>query len=329
MMGQKNYNHALDGGDQVLAGCQYDFRNKPYPTKIKFQYYNKKISVWYSAGLTQEAEYELCLTKEYADMPTSKYIGLSAATGGLADDHDVMSLLTFSLREKGSTDKGEKISDKEQERLSEEFKKFSDTMEERKKEFREENPGKFSKESLPDFEDVQERQLRLIFDGQHRLFRSLNEIKSKLDGTGGPGGGGVTPDSLKRIQSEISALSSSINHVYNVANEQKTILKEVQSRVVQMQTGKQPGGGGAAVGSLDASIKSDVTSIKQEVLNLKQSVKKLPTDCPKIVTPEFDNSESDCVSSAVFVLFAVIQIVFVAVVIYFQGRKGDSTKKFY
>ena len=79
--GTKSYDHSADGGDQVLAGCQYDFRNKPYPSRLKFQYHNDKISLWYSAGITQEPEYELCLTHTYSNMPSSKFLGLSAATG--------------------------------------------------------------------------------------------------------------------------------------------------------------------------------------------------------------------------------------------------------
>ncbi|XP_063711139.1 protein ERGIC-53-like [Symsagittifera roscoffensis] len=337
--GSKSYDHAADGGDMVLAGCQYDFRNKPYPVKLKFKYYKQEIKLWYSAGLTQEPEYELCLTHYYDKMPDSKFLGLSAATGGLADDHDVLSFLTYSLRPKEAKD-SQKIADADKERLSEEFKKFSDTMEERKKNFREENPSKFKDIDDPDFEDVQERQLRLIFDGQHRLFRSLNEIKAKLDGSGKPGtgtsGSAVSSDQIRRLQTELGSIGSTINHVYTVANEQKTILREIQNRVVQIQTGRAPSPGqvpGATTGAgLDAVAKDDLTSIKQDLAGLKENVRKIPIECPKIpprLSASASESDGNCIGNSTFIIFAVLQIVLMGIYVYFQRQKEQSAKKFF
>lgn len=44
-----------------------------------------------------EADYELCFRAENVVLPRGGHLGLSAATGGLADDHDVLHLLTTSL----------------------------------------------------------------------------------------------------------------------------------------------------------------------------------------------------------------------------------------
>jgi lectin, mannose-binding 1 len=44
-----------------------------------------------------EADYELCFRAENVVLPRGGYFGLSAATGGLADDHDVIHMLTSSL----------------------------------------------------------------------------------------------------------------------------------------------------------------------------------------------------------------------------------------
>lgn len=338
--GSKSYDHAGDGGDQVLAGCQYDFRNKPYPSRLKFQYYKEKISLWYSSGITQEPEYELCLTYNYANMPTAKFLGLSAATGGLADDHDVISFLTFTLSDAPAD---QKIAEAEKARLSEEFQKFSENMEERKKNFREENPSKFTPEEEPEFEDLQERQLRLIFDGQHRLFRTLNELKLKLDTVGGTtGGGGVASDDIRRLQKDLGSISNTINHVYTVANEQKTILREIQNRVVQMQTGRVPSvaqnaqataaSGGAP--SLDPAVRNDIATMKQDVTSIKQSIFKIPTECPKVISQPSransgDSESANCVGNTTFVVFAVLQMTLMGVYIYFQRQKEQSAKKFF
>lgn len=44
-----------------------------------------------------EKDYELCFRAENVALPRGGHFGLSAATGGLADDHDVIHLLTTSL----------------------------------------------------------------------------------------------------------------------------------------------------------------------------------------------------------------------------------------
>jgi len=42
-------------------------------------------------------DYEVCLRAENVILPKNGYFGVSAATGGLADDHDVFHFLTTSL----------------------------------------------------------------------------------------------------------------------------------------------------------------------------------------------------------------------------------------
>lgn len=44
-----------------------------------------------------EQNYEMCFRVENLPLPQNGYFGISAATGGLADDHDVLHFLTNSL----------------------------------------------------------------------------------------------------------------------------------------------------------------------------------------------------------------------------------------
>lgn len=44
-----------------------------------------------------EKDYEMCFRAENVFLPKNGYFGVSAATGGLADDHDVLHFLTSSL----------------------------------------------------------------------------------------------------------------------------------------------------------------------------------------------------------------------------------------
>jgi mannose-binding lectin 1 len=47
-----------------------------------------------------ETAYEICTRIDNINLPSSGYFGVSAATGGLADDHDVLSFITHSLIDK-------------------------------------------------------------------------------------------------------------------------------------------------------------------------------------------------------------------------------------
>lgn len=87
-----------DGGSHILAGCLKDFRNKPYPTRARIEYHNNVLTILFHNGMTTNQEdFELCLRAENVVLPKNGYFGVSAATGGLADDHDVIHFLTSSL----------------------------------------------------------------------------------------------------------------------------------------------------------------------------------------------------------------------------------------
>jgi mannose-binding lectin 1 len=89
-----------DGLTQQLGGCLRDFRNKPFPVRIRIEYYKKTLTVMYHSGMNDDLSgYEICSRVENVQLPASGYYGISAATGGLADDHDVLSFITHSLIE--------------------------------------------------------------------------------------------------------------------------------------------------------------------------------------------------------------------------------------
>lgn len=105
--------YCRDGSTQQLAGCLRDFRNKPFPTRAKIEYYDNVLTVLFHNGMTNnEQDYEVCLRAENVVLPKNGYFGLSAATGGLADDHDVIHFLTNSLHKPGQTQTNQGISNK-------------------------------------------------------------------------------------------------------------------------------------------------------------------------------------------------------------------------
>lgn len=80
-----------------------DFRNKPFPTRARVEYYQNTLTVLFHNGMTNnEQDFEVCLRAENVFLPKNGYFGISAATGGLADDHDVIHFLTSSLHPPGS-----------------------------------------------------------------------------------------------------------------------------------------------------------------------------------------------------------------------------------
>ena len=87
-----------DGITQQLGGCLRDFRNKPFPVRMKIEYYKRTLTISYHNGMSNDANaYEICTMIENVILPANGYFGVSAATGGLADDHDVLSFVTHSL----------------------------------------------------------------------------------------------------------------------------------------------------------------------------------------------------------------------------------------
>ena len=82
--GTRSYDHQTDGTQQILTGCQRDFRNKPFPVHVKVEYSKNVLTVSMTDGLTAQHRFELCMRAENIFLPRNGYFGVSAATGALA-----------------------------------------------------------------------------------------------------------------------------------------------------------------------------------------------------------------------------------------------------
>ena len=71
---------------------------KPY-SNILTQCVTTILQVWVRKGLSQrDTDYDLCgMMSTTPNIPVEGYFGISAATSGLSDDHDVMSFIVHSL----------------------------------------------------------------------------------------------------------------------------------------------------------------------------------------------------------------------------------------
>ena len=96
--GQKPYDKSNDGKDNEFMGCSArGIRSAPVPTKAKLTYFQDKslkLELQYKA----EDQWELCFeTLEPPTIPSVAYLGFSAETGELSDNHDIINVATKNL----------------------------------------------------------------------------------------------------------------------------------------------------------------------------------------------------------------------------------------
>ena len=96
--GVKPYDKSNDGKDNELMGCSArGIRGASVPTKAKLTYFQDKslkLELQYKA----EDQWELCFeTTEPPTIPGVSYLGFSAETGELSDNHDIISVNTKNL----------------------------------------------------------------------------------------------------------------------------------------------------------------------------------------------------------------------------------------
>ncbi|KAK3711223.1 hypothetical protein LTR37_009817 [Vermiconidia calcicola] len=95
--GQTSYDQANDGKNQELAGCSArGIRNADIPTKAKITYFQDKeltVELMYK----KEDEWTRCFQVSGVKLPSVTYLGFSAETGQLSDNHDIIRVDTRNL----------------------------------------------------------------------------------------------------------------------------------------------------------------------------------------------------------------------------------------
>jgi len=115
--GTKTYSADKDGKDIQSAGCMAQVRKTENPVWLRVRHDSSKGEVTVSYSLVagapdHEGSWKICGTVR-ADLPTGYYFGVSAATGGLSDVHEVLS---FSTKRTGQS---EDVSEKQDEKIRE------------------------------------------------------------------------------------------------------------------------------------------------------------------------------------------------------------------
>ncbi|XP_015787315.1 vesicular integral-membrane protein VIP36 [Tetranychus urticae] len=93
--GTQHYDHDRDGTHTELAGCEGKFRNVDHETIVEIRYENDVLSV--GTDFESRGAFKECFSVKGVILPSNYYIGVSAATGELSDNHDVIAIKTFQL----------------------------------------------------------------------------------------------------------------------------------------------------------------------------------------------------------------------------------------
>ncbi|KAJ8973047.1 hypothetical protein NQ317_011327 [Molorchus minor] len=347
--GTKNFDHQNDGSTQQLAGCLKDFRNKPFPTRARIEYYQNVLTLLFHNGMTSsEQDYEICFRAENVFLPKNGYFGLSAATGGLADDHDVIHFLTNSLHPPGQFEANQPSAGEDQQKLQDEYQEYQNKLELQKAEYRK-RTSRRDPELEDWFESDNQRELRQIFQGQNQIYEIIKELSRKLDEVVGrqertmslisqngvvqsnippppPGQPAAAPtDTIKRH--EVASMFNDLVVLMDGNRELKQFVLDIKQRtdtIINNQA-KQPTAQVQSVGydtqSLITEMRNGLNQVKQDVSNVAQTLGQ-GTNCPKVAS-------AGCVSITGVLVIAAIQLLVIVGYNIYRDNKEQQAKKFY
>lgn len=351
--GTRNFDHQNDGGTQVLAGCLRDFRNKPFPTRARIEYFQNVLTVLFHSGMTNnDQDYEMCLRAENVVLPKSGYFGVSAATGGLADDHDVFHFLTTSLHPPGQLNQAGQVPQADNEKLSQEYQEYQKKLDQQKEEYKKEHPDEAGKDDLDDwFESDNQRELRQIWQAQSTTTEVLRELSKKLDEVIGrqertlgllsvSGNqvqqGGVPPqgqppgqqqqqytgDSIRRH--EVDSLLNANNILTQSMRDLKLQLNDLNQRTEVLIGNQKVGGsvgGGYDIQGLMAEMRDGMNQVKQGVQGVQARINQPQplNGCPTV----------KCLGLTPFLIAISVQLLIILGYQIYKDAKGNQSKKFY
>jgi len=93
--GKTSYDHDHDGDANSIGACSANFRRTNVATKLKLTYIQHNfldVKIQYKAW----DEWTDCFTIPNFELPAAPYLGFSAQTGDVFDNHDIISVTTYS-----------------------------------------------------------------------------------------------------------------------------------------------------------------------------------------------------------------------------------------
>ncbi|XP_068190701.1 protein ERGIC-53 [Antennarius striatus] len=344
--GQLVYDHQNDGTTQSLGTCLRDFRNKPYPVRAKITYYRKTLTVMINNGFTPDKDdYEFCTKVDNMVIPDEGFFGISAATGGLADDHDVLSFLLFRLTEPGQQPPPpeSEIPKEEQEKYQEEFQNFQQELDKKKEEFQKEHPAVQGQPIEDLFESVNDREIRQVFEGQNRIHLEIKQLHRQLamildeqrryvsvitDEIAKKDASAGTGQLDAAGQQQLGSVLGTQQEVIRTLNELRNSLSESLRRVGSVQQQDTAGGAGAYETIQHFNdIKEHLHSVRRDVEHLVKRNAQNPAE-KAVKCPDVPPMPA-CLSTVHFIIFIVVQSVLFFCYIMYKSQQEAAAKKFF
>lgn len=351
------YDHQRDGTTQQLAGCLRDFRNKPYPVKAKIEFYNNILTVMFHNGMSNnDADFELCLRVENVVLPKAGYFGLSAATGGLADDHDV---LKFSLSSLHASAQSSLAADEDaQNKIKVEYEEYQKKLKDQKLKWAEENPEEAKKlkgddDDWEDWMSESDKEFQQILQGQNSMKGVVTELHRKFDeiigrqeralsiltaiqngqyAVGAPAAGGgrqTAPpavgggggDTIRR--DEVTAILANQREIVGASRDIKNFVADVHKQTGQLLQKGSAQPMDYEVGVSIKELKHELQSMKRDISGAAQKMAAGGAQkCPEVIM-------SNCVTTTMFIVLMVVQIIIMISFMMYRNNKEAQAKKFY
>jgi len=280
---------------------------------------------------------------------------MSAATGGLSDDHDVMKFLTHSITDPESNEAQPDAEEQEEiQKLEEEMKVKVDELNtkftEDKTKFAEENPDVVPQDTLDIGSD--DPQLQLIFTVQNHIQQNIKTIaadiasvkemidmlpakisvpqsQDALEEKQDVPAPGIPAESSREAVDAIRVVDGKTTQMTNDLTALRQELSVIANAVASLKAQPAPATGNPAQDIEDAKFKKEqhnlMNNLKQDIqtMTLKiGNVERQKSQCPTI-------PEVSCVSSTTFVFLTALQIGVIAFLIHYKMNQEAQAKKFF
>ncbi|UXI19990.1 hypothetical protein NH340_JMT05933 [Sarcoptes scabiei] len=354
--GTKSYDHNSDGQNQQIQGCLRDFRNKPFPVRAKIEYYKNVLTVMFHSGNTNNNDdYELCFRAENIFLPQYGHFGISAATGGLADDHDVLKFLTYSIGDQKQHTAT--IPEADKEKINREYAAYKEKLDRQREEYLKAHPDEARKLDMESDQasesefDYASKELRQIFMGQSEIFEHIKLMSRKVDEMIGRQEralslisnlqmGGNVQGGVPQIQTNIPITRPEVESILVIQKEllqnsrdSKMILQhgipqqQQQHHQLQQNVGSQDSGNQqiALLQQLLSEVRENMNVVRREFGTLNT---RIASGRPEAV-PLLQSQSTTCITTAGFLSFLFIHLAIILGALYYFNGRDHQSKKFY
>ncbi|GAA6036842.1 hypothetical protein JCM8097_006308 [Rhodosporidiobolus ruineniae] len=94
--GKKSYDVGKDGQGQEIGACSIDFRRTDVTAKARLTYFKGKF-LELAVHHAKWDEWTTCFAVEGVELPSNPFLGFSALTGDVSDNHDIISISTSNV----------------------------------------------------------------------------------------------------------------------------------------------------------------------------------------------------------------------------------------